>query len=61
MYTLKSILFVYVAEKDYYTIFPDRNPKNKDSSTQKSSTTSNDDNGEKIYEVGADGTVDISL
>ena len=46
-------------EKDYYTIFPDRNPKNNVSG-KKSTTTTTEDNGDKIYEVGADGTVDIS-
>ncbi len=45
------------AEKDYYKIFPDRDP-NRDNAKEKS--TREMDDGEKIYEVGTDGTVDIS-
>ena len=48
--------YTYV-EKDYYTVFPDRDPNKKDNSTP---DKGGNDDEEQVYEIGADGTVDIS-
>lgn len=47
-------------------MFPDRKPKTKEGSAKSGSkeyakaNNNNEDADEKVYEVGADGTVDIS-
>jgi hypothetical protein len=54
--------FLGYIEKDYYTVFPDRNPK-KNAVATTTGSKENDDScsdEEKVYEIGADGTIDVS-
>lgn len=70
--SLEALKFTYASDgadisKDFEAVFhADGTPKQRSSTTSKQTTkqTTNDDhenaNNEKIYEVGADGTIDIS-
>lgn len=49
------IMFFGNAEKDYYTIFPERDPTKSNHELKKDK-----DDDDEIYEVGTDGTIDIS-
>jgi hypothetical protein len=46
-------------DKDYYTVFPDRDPNKKAGAVVQEGSKENHEMDE-VYEIGADGTVDIS-